>query len=263
MFSKKEASILMEDKFSLPANSWDKNRQILQGFWKCWIRLSASDKDEKSVSLDDIAQTSGINRTLVSANNAFLRSIGVIAGRKTFKLTELGQRLAKAIDFDVEEDIKKTISEIVKQSDFLTKITDAVRIRKSMTSDALKNHIALTAGLAKTDQTMQGAKAIIDFLLEGNLLETDGENFFEPGAVSKTTEKKTEPDFGGFFRDIGYTKPVVEIQNPKTVATLQIKLNLTANDLKENPKELVKAIREFLEELNKPQAEATPDKDQK
>lgn len=252
---------LMEDKFSLPANSWNKIKEILRAFWTRWSRLSDEQK-EKGMKLDDVAQTGGINKTLVSANNAFLKSIGIILGARTFKLTELGQKLAQAIDFDQEIDTKNAIAEIAKQSEFLMKILDAVRIRKSMSFDALRNHTALTAGVAKSDQTMQGSKAIIDFLFEGNLLETDGENLVIPGTSTKESKKEPGALVSDFFGGLRQAKPTPDLQKPEPLAALQIKLNLTARDIKENPKLLAKAIREFIEELKSPPTkEPDPEKD--
>ena len=239
----------MQGSFSLPASSWEQIKKIIKGYWV------AGEKGDSS--LKAVAARSTVHHTEISRNNRFLRSIGVISDTKPPDITELGKRLAKALEYEQKEGIQEAIAEAVKESEFLSKILDAVKIRKSMPGSALRNHVALTAGAPKSTKTMQGVNTIIDFLLEGNLLETDGENYSLKGELPKKREEEPKPAFSDFFgfRGLAGAEPAVDSQKAKTVATLQIKLNLTANDIKKNPEDLAKSIKTFINELKKPQKE--------
>lgn len=238
----------MQSSFSLPKDSWEQIKKIIQGYW------AATQKGD--TSLNSVAERAVLNPAIVSRNNKFLKSVGIISDTAPPSITDIGENLAQALSHGLPEMIKKEVSEIAKESEFLTKILDAVRIRKSMPSGNLKSHIALTAGAAKTPKTMQSAKAVIDFLVEGGLLKEDGDNFLLSDGIPSKDEKPesilvAEPSsvLHGGAEVIRKTYPQIE---------LLIKLNLTGDEVKENPQRMAQAIKEFLEELKKPSTEKEP-----
>ena len=157
---------MSDDKFKLPGSSYDE---------LCKIVMSYGHFD-KPFSLDEAAQVAKLNRTQISRNNGFLGAVGIIEGDRSKTTTELGKRLAHALEFDLRNEITSAWREIVLASDFLSKMFAAVKIRKGMDDSTLQSHIAYSTGQKKTKEVMTGARAIIDLLKNAEMLsEIDGQ----------------------------------------------------------------------------------------
>ena len=77
---------MAEDKFKLPRSSYEEICKII----KAYGRLS------QPASLDEVAKLCAMNRTAISANNAFLANIEVIEGGQKKSATQKGRDLAQA-----------------------------------------------------------------------------------------------------------------------------------------------------------------------
>lgn len=127
------------------------------------------------VKLDDVVRRAGGGRTQVSGQNGFLGTLGLITGGHGKQLTPTGRRLALAVDHPNTEEWVAAWRESVEQSDDLVGIVDSVKVRKEMTTDALLSHIVLTAGVAKSNRSLTGARTVIEVLkAAGVLQEADG-----------------------------------------------------------------------------------------
>ena len=156
---------MAEDTFRLPNSSYDELVKI--------IRAYGSANNE--ATLDDVAHRAAIDRTIVSRNNAFLTSVGIIGGGKAKSITERGRKLSTALQHDLTEEIANCWREVVATSDFLQKMVSAVSIRQGMDDSALQSHIAYSAGEGKNARVMAGAGAVVQLLKTAGLLkEQDG-----------------------------------------------------------------------------------------
>jgi hypothetical protein len=127
------------------------------------------------VKLDDVVRRAGGGRTQVSGQNAFLATLGIITGGHSKQLTPTGRRLGLAVDHPDTDEYVAAWRAAIEQSEDLGGIVDSVRVRMEMTTDALLSHIVLTAGVAKNNRSLTGARTVIEVLKAGGvLLEADG-----------------------------------------------------------------------------------------
>jgi hypothetical protein len=91
---------MAETEFRLPRAGFEQVKRILKAY------LAASRSSKEGVSLDDVARRAAINRTIVSANNAFLASLGLVEGGNKKRLTELGTQAVLTLDHPDSPDIQ-------------------------------------------------------------------------------------------------------------------------------------------------------------
>ena len=163
-----------EETFRLPKSSYDELVKIVQAYGS----------SGPSANLEEVAQSSAMDRTIISRNNAFLISVGIVEGGKAKGITEKGKALAHALRYAVPEDIASHWRDIVTASEFLQKMVSAVSIRGGMEDSALKSHIAYSAGEPKSTFVMAGAGAVVEILkIAGLVKEQDGKLVADSSAL--------------------------------------------------------------------------------
>lgn len=178
-----------EDRFKVPVSSKGELDKII----KAYAHLG------KSATLDEVARLTGMNRTRVSANNAFLSACGLIEGGKVKGPSSLGIKLGRALDHEQQEDVRRTWQEVIEHTQFLSDLITSVRLKKGMTLDDLVSHALYAAGLAKGKGFETGARTIVEILLESGLVaEADGKLSVaaskDKAAVSPSEPKAPEFD---------------------------------------------------------------------
>lgn len=167
-----------EEAFRLPKSSYEELAKIVQAY-------AATGQ---TATLDDVATTAAMDRTVVSRNNAFLASVGIIEGGKAKGITERGRQLSQALQFNVADDIAARWREIVTSNEFLQKMVTAVSIRGGMEDSALQSHIAYSAGEPKNPGVMTGAGAVVQILrVSGLVKEQDGKLVADPAVIQGTS----------------------------------------------------------------------------
>jgi hypothetical protein len=157
---------MSEDKVKLPRSSYEELCKII----KAYGRLSAP------ASLDEVSHLCAMNKTGISANNAFLANIQLIEGGQLKAATAKGKNLAQSLEHELPDQIAGGWACVVRDNEFLSKMAAAVKIRGKMDSSALESHIAYSAGEAKSSQVMTGARAVVDILrAAGVVREQDGQ----------------------------------------------------------------------------------------
>jgi len=169
------------EKIKLPRSSYEELTRIIISYAHTG----------RPASLDDIVKASGTHFTVVSANNAFLSILQIIQGGKKKAITPKGVKLAKALEHEMAEETEEAWAEIINESDFLSKILQAVRIRKGMDQTQLENHIAFSSGEQKTTAVMTGSKCVVDLLLASGQLKVDGDKYV---ATMRKTEVETSKE---------------------------------------------------------------------
>lgn len=183
---------MSDEKVKLPRSSYDELCKIIIAYGRL----------EKPSTLDHVNTLAGVGKTVVSANNAFLSFIGFIEGGKAKQATELGKKLAQALEFDVTDQVQSAWKGVVDGNEFLRKMALALRIRKTMEESAFVSHVAYSAGEPKSGYAMTGARAVIDILRASGLVEeSDGKL-----TSTETPEASDIPSFG---------KPTITVRPPR------------------------------------------------
>lgn len=171
--------------FKLPASSLDEVFKIVQGY---------ADHG-KAGSLSDISKKTGMHSTVISRNNGFLLSIGVLEGGKNKSPSSLGIQLGRALAHDVQDEVQSTLSDIVSENDFLRSIIAAIRIRRGMDESGLRSHIAYSAGQSKTQSTSTGAGAVVELLKRsGHIKEADGKLVVAAPSRQRSNDEQSDGD---------------------------------------------------------------------
>src|SRR5439155_8912526 len=161
---------MAEPALRLPVAGFDQISRILRAYLS-----AAKGVAGVPIKLDDVAKRAAMNKTGVSANNAFLTSLGLIEGGNNKQLTELGLQAALTLDHPGTPEAVNAWGDVMSASPDLERIVDAVRIRRGMDEDSLLSHIVLTAGVPKTSRWLTGARTVVDILeFAGVVEESDG-----------------------------------------------------------------------------------------
>lgn len=226
--------------FKMPRSSYNEVCRIIRAYGNL----------NKPVSLNEISSATKSDRTIVSRNNGFLLSIGVIEGGNLKSITEKGKELAQALEHNIDEKIKAVWSEIILNNDFLNKMLLAVRIRDGMETSSLKAHIAYTAGLKKSVTVMTGAKTIVDVLINSGLVKEEDdriipEKFRKAKKVGNEREEKVPISI--------IETPISKLSAP-TGVTLHIEVRIDAKpgELESLGKKLKDLIKDLSNNSNEP-----------
>lgn len=157
----------MADMYKLPGSSYDELVKI--------IRAYAAHKCGMTVSLTDLSQASGMDRTIISRNNGFLTQTGLITEGNKKGPTEICVQLGKAYQFDMKEQAEKIWCEVVDRDDFLNHMISVIQIKGEMTKGDFINHILFSASNNNSNNARAGAAAVIEILKLTKLIdERDG-----------------------------------------------------------------------------------------
>lgn len=172
----------MAETFKLPVSSYDEIVKLIQAY--------ATEKEGTLLSLDDISHSTGIARTVVSANNGFLVQVGLISEGNKKAATESGRSLGRAYSSKIQDEIVRIWQETIAESDFMMRMLSAVRIRGGMDRANFQNHIIYSSGLKDNKQSKTGASALIDIFKNiGVLQDTDGKLTVSEEASSYNPEE--------------------------------------------------------------------------
>jgi hypothetical protein len=233
-----------EEQFRLPQSSYEEVAKIIRAY---------GHTDQPSVPAE-IGSMAGIHQTIVSSNNAFLLSIGVIDGGKKKVMTSKGKALANALEHELADQIRLNWREVVLANEFLQKILSAVKIRKGMERSTLQSHIAYSASQPKNPRTMAGASAVVDILIIADLIREEGDKFVVP-MVETTNETIWVLPKGESTKSVSDVSPTAGAKHwapspisPQGLAiSLQIQVQCAPNDIESLGPKLKALIKEILE----------------
>ncbi len=160
---------MADAEFSLPKSSLPELLKMVHAYF-----LADQQAKGESLSVPDVASRGGMDRTTLSRNNKFLTSAGIIEGGQKKRLTELGRRLGLAISHEDDQLQQEALAALVDESDFLSKIKSAVKIRGGMDVASVQSHIAISAGVPRKPEFMTGAAAVVQLMLKAQQLVDDG-----------------------------------------------------------------------------------------
>jgi hypothetical protein len=174
--------------FSMPNSSWDMIKRIIVAYY------TAHDVKEPTVS--KIAALAGIKRPIVSANNNFLRSLGVIEPDQN-KLTEAGVRLAIGFQRKNEPMTTEALQAIVSRTEKLDQLAKMPLARGSMAEDQFRIEMMLALGLGENTRQVGYLKTIADLLLESKIIRVIDNKVsfhgYKVGDITPAAESKESP----------------------------------------------------------------------
>ena len=241
-----------EETFRLPKSSYEELVKVIRAY-------GVSDAE---VSLAELKQASGMHESIISSNNPFLSSMGIIEGGKLKKTTAKGRGLAMALQHNIADQIGANWRDIVLSSEFLRKMVTAVSIRGGMEYSALQSHIAYSLEEPKKSNVMAGAGAVIEILKiaglladdDGKLTAKDSPSSFPSLPPKDADEKKKEKERTDIFvvDDKGASGSSRTIQgNTPSGISIQIQIQCSADELTD----LAPKLRALLKELARPEGE--------
>jgi hypothetical protein len=241
-----------DEKFRLPGSSYEEIVKIVRAYAKL----------DREATLEEVVELTAMHRTIISRNNGFLISMGIIAEGQKKSITAQGKILAQALDYELQlpERVRDAWRDLIFNNEFMRKILDSIKIRKQMEISTLQAHIAYTAGQPKKSDVMTGVRTIIDILDVAELILT------EDGKISINESEKPEDhstpsgyaievstDRGVTFKSEKKAKEGIGLATGMTLM-LNININCDANDLDVLPKK----IRQLIKEINNPEKENGP-----
>ena len=147
-------------------------------------------------NLDTVAAKAAMDKTLVSRNNGFLVSLGLLTEGKAKTLTPDGKKLAVAIGHNLEEDAALEWRRIFLSAAAAKSVVDMLKVQKEIPVAALAGRIATTLGQPSSLATTTGANSLIEILTKAGVIqEQDGKYRLvsQPGEPEPIKPTQTEP----------------------------------------------------------------------
>jgi hypothetical protein len=194
--------------------SWSMLKQIIRAYGQV--------QDVEKPTVEDVAKIASLQRSVVSANNNFLREIGIISKEEN-KPTPLGAKLADILVMENDALISEALQEVVRGNPSLNRWVGMIRARGSMKFEHFKGTIGLASGITDKGKQSIPAKALLDLLQEAKLIQVNDDTI-KPCAVD-SSERPSE--------EVQITERLLNAQNrrgdpslPREVGTPKIPLPL-------------------------------------
>ncbi len=157
----------MADNYKLPGSSYEEFVKILKAY--------STGKIGIPMSLDTIAQTTGMDKTIVSRNNGFLVQLSLISDGSKKSPTQEGIDLGRAYSLKMNDQVVCIWKRLIENDEFLSRMLSAIKIRNGMEKTSFVNHILYSSGSSNNNSTRAGASTIIEiYKVSGLVEETDG-----------------------------------------------------------------------------------------
>jgi hypothetical protein len=228
---------MTEEVFRLPLSSYDELRKLIEAY----TRVGG-----EQVSPQQVAGLAGVHRTIVSRNNAFLVSAGIVSGGKRKAPTDTGRQLGIALSYGEDQGIRQAWARVVENTPFLQRVLDAVRIRRGMDAEALATHIAVTAGEPRRRDVLTGSRAIVEILVRAGALEEDDNTYRVRGDVVEAVTETREP--ARPEAPLVYSRTAAEMANAPTALSVRVNLNIAVSP--EDLPTLAAKIKGLVKELS-------------
>ena len=157
----------MSESFKLPGSSYEELIKIVKAY--------STSKIGVQMSLENVAQATGMDKTVVSRNNGFLVQLGFISEGNQKSPTQIGWDIGRAYTNNMDEEVARIWRETIEKDEFLSRMLSAVKIRNGMEKASLINHILYSSGSKTNNNTRTGANTVIEVYKVASLIsETDG-----------------------------------------------------------------------------------------
>ncbi len=151
-------------EFSMPGSSWETIKRIVQAYYAV--------QGEMESTVEQISRLANISRPVVSKNNNFLRSIGIVQQEK-YQLTPLGVRLAAGWAKKDDPTLRVALQEIVSSVEPLKRIVKTVQARAGMSEEGFRTELMIALGLNEKSPGIGNLRTLIELLYESRTIVTD------------------------------------------------------------------------------------------
>jgi len=154
-------------KFPMPNSGWETIKKIVLAY------NAASGQDSPTVK--DISELAGIHRPQVSANNKFLREIGLLQ-EEVNRLTTVGTALATGMELGYDSMVTEALQSSARSSPTVSQWLNMLRARGNMNLEQFKGQVITTTGMTAQSPGIQYIKSILDYLEATRLVDIDGDS---------------------------------------------------------------------------------------
>lgn len=182
-----------DKQLALPGSSWETVKKIIRAFYAA--------QNQENVKLDQVAQLANVPRPVVSMNNNFLRTVGIVRDDQ-WKLTDIGLRYATALQMNNDSMAAESLAATVRGNPVLSQLLQLLLARGEMKTDTFKAEALLRLIVSPTDRQAAFVKPLLDMLQESKLIEMD----------SDTVRLANTRGFGG--KVLGYDLPPPRDDSP-------------------------------------------------
>jgi hypothetical protein len=232
----------MAEMFKLPGSSYDEIVKIIKAY--------SGTKEGTVQTLDDVAQSTGMDRTIVSANNGFLVQVGIITEGNKKSTTDSGRMLGRAYNSKIDDEITRLWKSILFEDEFINRMITAVRVREGMDKAGFINHIIYSSGQKETSRNKAGAGALVEILKAAEIVyENDGKILINEDTVDKKISNpvSTTTDSLPVRANAVYVE-TIEKNNSAFVLNINLNISCNANEIGEVSSKLKMLIKEMSEE---------------
>ena len=232
----------MAENYKLPGSSYEEFVKIIKAY--------STGKVGIPMALDTVAQTAGMDKTIVSRNNGFLIQLSLISEGTKKSPTQEGFNLGRAYSLKMDDQVVCCWRALIENDEFLTRMLSAIRIRNGMEKTSFINHIIYSSGSSNNNNTRAGASTIIEiYKVAGLVQEADGkivaidEN--EIVSLNASSVSTGSENLG----DRIVETPITSVQ-PTQSAENRITLNININVSLDEMDTLTEKIKSLIESLN-------------
>ncbi len=174
-------------EFIMPGSSWDSIKRIVKAYYAA--------HGDKETTVQKIASLGGISRPVISKNNNFLRSIGIVE-TSDYALTPVGVRLAVGMQKNDRSLVTEALHEIINKSEKLKRMAKVVQARGTMSEEAFRTEAMLVLDLNERSVGFGYLRTLLELLYESHMLTLkDGKVSFH-GDYIGTIKAVAEEDQG-------------------------------------------------------------------
>jgi hypothetical protein len=174
-----------KNRLQAPGGSWESIKKI--------IRAYHAVEDNENPTVEDVAKIAGVQRPVVSSNNNFLRSVGILQDNAN-KLSDVGSRLATGLSVGNQSLVTGALEEVVRSQEGLKYLVGLVRARSNMSVEAFRGEIIMLCGLGADSRNLLFIKTVIDMLQESSIIKVeDDEVIFRGFYVQEMTGVAAKP----------------------------------------------------------------------
>jgi len=200
--------------------------KLLTTILKAYLSANAR---ENPVHYNEIARNLNIHETTVSRNIKFLVRAKFLqeVTRGTHKLTELGFKYAYDICYDIKDEARDVLRNLLVEYDLTNYVRSVILTRGPVTRDELVKRIASYTGLPLVSRYKTGINTFIDLLIDaGLLIEKDGVLNIEEKLTKEEYIEKSEVPIERISVKQEYS--ITELK----MAHVEIRLRPTIDDIK-------------------------------
>jgi hypothetical protein len=156
------------------------------------VRAYGAAQDDETSNVESVAKLAGVQRPIVSANNNFLRSLGILEIDKS-KLTLFGVKLATGLGLENESITTEALQDVVRNTPVFFQLLNTLRARGSMEVAAFKGQVILAVGLKPNSRALATIRTLIDLLEESQLVEIRDDKVFLVGRARVNDNDAMDP----------------------------------------------------------------------